>query len=353
MFKQLLAALVAFLGLNATAGAQTATETTARTCALPKIAAAVALKDLPGSDLMLVPVVINGTPKQFLLDIGTNATEISQQAVTELALPENPKGTELLQCGAGCNMMAPYQGPQVSIYDVRDGAGAGSLNTRVRASSFTIGTATARHMQFAVTKDVDMGRAEPYDGLLTGDFLKQYDVELDFSEKKANFLTPTDCTDPDQLIFWPHSQMTILPFTIAKDGKLQVQMMVKGHLIEGEIDTSSPYTVMRRDIAKLMLGLKADDDMVLDGDLKDGQGQPVYAHKVSQIAFPGFTASNVTVLIETYGMSRQRDREKVLGSKAQFADVRIPDFTIGMDVLRHLHLYIVYGQNKLYVTAAE
>lgn len=354
MFRQTSAAIVALLTLNATAAGQDAAlSTAARTCALPKIAATVALKQLPGSDLMLVPVEINHTSKQFLLDIGMNPTEISQRAVTDLGLPASPKGTELLQCGSGCSGMAPYQGSQVSIYDVRDGAGEGALQANVRLGSFGIGDATTRNMQLRVSKDIDMGRSEPYDGLLTGDFLKRYDIELDFGRRKAVFLTPTGCTDPDQVVLWPHSDVTILPVTVADDGKLQVEMTVRGHLIHGEIDTSSPYTVMRRDIAELMLGLKTNADMMPYGDLKDGLGQPVYAVRVPRIAFPGFTAGNVTLLIETNSLIRKRDREKVLGSNARFADARIPDFTIGMDVLQHLHMYVVPGQAKVYVTAAE
>ena len=354
MHRLAFTASVAFLGLNfATGWAASAEPMAERTCGLPKVAASIALKPLAGSDLMLVPVSINGVAKQFLLDVGENSTEISQQAVTDLGLPANPKATELLQCGSGCNGVASYLGPQVPIYDVRDGAGAGALQTTVRLRSFAIGDAVTHDMRLLVSEDRDMGRSEPYDGLLTGDFLKRYDIELDFETQKAVFLTPTGCTDPDQVILWPHSRVTTLPVTVARDGKLQVEMMVKGHLIHGEIDTSSPYTVMRRDIAELMLGLKPDADMKPYGDLKDGLGQPVYAVRVPQIAFPGFTAQNVTMLVETNGMARKQDHAKVLGSNAQFADQRIPDFTIGMDVLRHLHLYAVLGQGKIYLTPAN
>ncbi len=59
---------------------------------------------LPGTNLMLVPVAINGTPKQFLLDIGTNPTEVSQAAVTQLGLPENTKGNENIGANNGSNM---------------------------------------------------------------------------------------------------------------------------------------------------------------------------------------------------------------------------------------------------------
>ena len=354
MFRQAFAAVVAASALCGGAAAQsTATDAAPpRTCDLPKIAATVALQSITSSDLMTVPIAINGAPKRFLLDIGMNPTEISQQAVTDLHLPANPKSTELLQFGSGAPFAAPYQGLDVSIYDVRDGAGGGALQTRVRLRSFSIGDAATRNMSLRVSKDVDMGQSEPYDGLLTGDFLKQYDIELDFKGRKAVFLTPTRCTDPDQIVFWPHSHVTTLPVTVAGDGKLQVQMRVKGHLIQGEIDTSSAYTVMRRDIAELMLGLKAGADMMPYGSLEDELGQPVYAVKVPQIAFPGFTALNVTVLIETNSLIHHRDREKILGSNAQFADARIPGFTIGMDVLQHLHLYVVPAQKRIYVTEA-
>jgi hypothetical protein len=32
---------------------------------------------------------------------------------------------------------------------------------------------------------------------------------------------------------------------------------------------------------------------------------------------------------------------------------RIPDLVIGMDVLKHLHMYVVPGQSKVYATAAR
>ena len=54
------------------------------------------------------------------------------------------------------------------------------------------------------------------------------------------------------------------------------------------------------------------------------------------------------------GMTHNLHREAVLGSRAQFkADPRIPALTLGMDVLRQLHLYVVYGQKNIYMTAAE
>ena len=350
-----LVALIALLGLNSAAVAQT--------CALPSLVDAVGLKPLPGTVLMLVPEAINGTPKQFLLEVGTDPTQVSQASVAQLGLPENAKRTENIGAGGGGDM-APRGGNlsaltngglgSVSIYDVRDKQGAGGAQTRVRVDSFTLGGATGRHLMFLVANDADMGKSEPYDGLMTGDFFKQYDVELDFAGKQINYLTPTKCTDPDKVVLWAHSAVAVIPITMA-DGKISVPVSVQGHQISAVIDTSSPRTLMRRDIAELLVGLKADTpEMMPQGDLKDGKGQPVYAHTFSQISFAGgVAANNVPALIVTNSLTHEIDSQKVLGSWARSADARVPDLTLGMDVLHQLHLYVVYGQKNLYVTAAQ
>jgi beta-lactamase regulating signal transducer with metallopeptidase domain len=346
--------------LNDQAGPSNAAQAaaSASTCALPKLADTVQLNQLPESDLMTVPVEINGKTKQFLLDIGTNPTEVSQATVAELGLPQDARMNSTIM-SAGNGFSGNVGGSalpqlQTPVYDLKGNQTAYSMRTRVRIGTFTIGEATARNMQLMVANDGEIGRSAPYDGLLTDNFFKQYDVEVDFRGKAVNYLTPTQCTDPDQVVFWSHSIVAVIPMTLV-DGKIRVPVMIEGHPVQATIDTSSPRSIMRRDIAELTLGYKADTPaMAPAGDLKDGMGQTVYAHSFSRISFAGgVTAVNVPALIETNGMLRDADRDPVLGSKARSADARIPDFTMGMDVLHQLHMYIVFGQSKLYVTAAQ
>jgi hypothetical protein len=337
-----------------------------RTCTLPAVVDSATLEQLAGTDLVTVPVAINGTPRHFLLDIGTNQTEVSQLTVTQLGLPENYKPGETIGAGNtniagqafGNDLSALTNGGlgNVAVHDVRDNLGAGAAQTRIRIASFTVGRATGRNMMFLVANDARMGKpqSEPYDGLLTGDFFKQYDVELDFAGKQINWLTPTKCTDPNQVVFWSHSAVGEIPMTIA-DGKIQMPVMVQGHQINAVLDTSSARTVMRRDIAELILGLKADTpDMAPNGDLKDGKGAQVYLHTFPQISFAGgVTANNVPTLILTNSLTHEINSELVLGSWARSADSRVPDLTLGMDVLHQLHMYVVPGQGRVYVTSAE
>ena len=46
---------------------------------------------------------------------------------------------------------------------------------------------------------------------MTGYFFRQDDVELDFVQNKLNYLTPTGCTDPDQVAYWPHAAAAVIP----------------------------------------------------------------------------------------------------------------------------------------------
>jgi Aspartyl protease len=366
MIKQIFAASIALLGLNAAAVAQpapaetpAAQTTAAPTCALPSVTDTVEMKPVSGNDLVTVPVEINGKPKQFLLAVSTNASEVSQATVDELHLTEGLKRTETFQSGpatqsdGSANRNANVGATvQATLVDVK-GANPDDGRAHVNIPSFTLGNATGHNLLFAVATDREIGKSAPYDGLMTGSFFKSYDVELDFTSMKLNYLTPNTCTDPHQVVFWPHKEVAVIPMNMV-NGKIQVQVNVNGQLITAALDTSSRQSVMRRDIAENTLNLKANTpQMPPAGDLRDGEDMQIYTATFPQITFAGgVTAYNVPALIQTNGMTHQH-KETELYSRAQFKNApRIPALTLGMDVLRQLHLYIVYGQGNIYMTSA-
>jgi hypothetical protein len=190
--------------------------------------------------------------------------------------------------------------------------------------------------------------------MLTTDILRQYDVEVDFAGRQINFLTPAKCSDPDQIVFWPHGAVGEVPMEVVS-GRIVVPVTIEGHAVNAVIDTTSARSVMRRDVAELTLGLKPGaPDTMPDGETRDGMGQPVYVHTFPRIVFAGgVTAVNVPAFIQTNGMLRDADGAPMRGSNAVMGAARIADFTLGMDVLRQLHLYAVFGHKTLYVTAAK
>jgi hypothetical protein len=368
MFKQIFSVLIAVAGLSGAALAQTSTQQTpppqtpteqalaARTCELPKIADTVPLERVAGSSLVVVPVTLNGSPQKFLLDIGIKRpTAVSPDLMAKLGLPQpNPFPTQLAPGAPGADSRNPDH-INVRVCDLNSNLGCSPRGDRVRVGAFGIGGATGKHLQFAVAQKGEISRTAPYEGFLTGDFLRKYDAELDFAKLQMTWLTPTNCTDPDQVVFWGHSDVAIIPISLAKDGRMQMAAMVGGHPINAEIDTSSARTVMRRDIAELYVGLKPGTaEMAPEGDLKDGMHMQIYTHTFPQIIFAGggVTALNVPVLIQNFSMRPSLSREQHIRG-ALVPNERIPDLSIGMDVLQHLHLYVVPGQGKIYLTAYE
>jgi predicted aspartyl protease len=348
-----------FIALAASNVAAAAQVSAAQTCTLPLIADRVELKPVPGSNLMTVPVTINGTQKQFLLDIAAKPDEVSQATVAELHLPQSNQSTDSLPLVPGVMQRSATQSMQLqaATLDLGGTRTVSDYPARIRVASFTIGGATTHNLQFVIANDREMEKSEPYDGRLTAGFFSQYDIDFDFGGKQLSFLTRTSCPDPDQAVYWPHTEVAVIPMTI-RNGAINVQVTIQGHIINAVIDTGSAQTVMRRDIAELTLGFKPDTpDMMPDGDIRDGRGEHVYRHTFSQISFAGgVTANNVPASIQTNSMLRDMDRTPILGSRALFEagnSQRIPDLALGMDMLHQLHLYAAFGEKELFVTSAE
>lgn len=328
----------------------------ARTCPLPQIADSVPLVPAPGSgSLMLVPVKINNTDQTLLLDIGLKRpTTLSPDAVAKLGLPEPVYFGQPFGGAFGSGIQASSGWSNVRVIDSRHDGGQNSTHDRVSVGSFSVGDATGRHMQMLEADKGVVPTDATYSGYLTGSFFAQYDVEVDVAAKRVTWLTQSQCTDPNQAVFWSHDAVGVIPVSLAPDGRYQMKAMARGHVFNAEIDTSSPVTIMRRDIADEYLGLKSDtDDMKPVDGLKDGHQMQIYLHVLPELIFAGgnVVAQNVPLYIQDYSLVPAIYRHIPLGSRID--NERIPDLTIGMDVLKHLHMYFVPGQGRVLVTAAE
>ena len=355
MFRKMLPAFAALLSLNAAAAAQTDQARPAPVaqgaCAPPALADKTELMPVAGSHLVTVPVEINGVPKRFLLALGSGPDEIAEAAADELHLPRGDR-----------NMISNAMGVQGSqlqfqprFLDVT-GPGARPAPASVRAQSFTLGGAKLPDMPLLISSDRDLGKAKPYDGILTAGGFRHYDIELDFGKGTLSFLAPGGCTDPNRIVTWPHTAVAVIPVTLA-GGKIGVPVTIEGHRIDAVLDSGSDHSVMRRAVAERLFGLKpGTPGMTADPELRDGAGERVWRHTFPEIALEGVVAGNVPALIQANSMVRKARRAPTTGSRLQSSDDAgepIPDLTLGMDVLGQLHLYIAFGQDRIYATPAR
>ena len=80
----------------------------------------------------------------------------------------------------------------------------------------------------------------------------------------------------------------------------------------------------------------------------------VFGHVFSSLDFDGVAVNNphVAVIPDLVG-TKDPDNGVVTGSLIQHVDDGLgSEVTVGMDVLRHLHLYIAFKERKLYISAA-
>ncbi len=322
-------ALVAFLILSGTAVAGTAR---AQSCSAPQLLNSVAMTPVPGSNLMTVPITINGTARKFLIDTGDAGTQVSQAMVRDLALPENT-----------------YSG-QAMEFDVKGSHSAQDVRQRVRTAEFQIGNMKGSDMLFLISPDQALGDTKPYDGLIANDLFSNYDLDLDFAAKRMNYFSANHC--PGQVVYWPEKPVAVIPVTI-RDSKIMVPVTIDGHAIDAVIDTSADRTIMRRGVAEQTFNLDPDSPQMTPVEgLRDGLGERVYTHTFGLIGFEGVAVNNLPVLIQTNSMIRAPHNNFTLGSRAQLATPPIPDLSIGMDVLSRLHIYIAFAEKKLYVSPA-
>jgi hypothetical protein len=304
----------------------------AQTCAAPEFLNTMVMEPVAGSDLMTVPVTVNGKQKKFLLSTSEPVTMVSQAMVRDLSLPE----TTYM---AGAREL-----------NVRGSNSADDARIRVRVAELALGTQKGSGLQFLVSEDRELSNTKPYDGILASDLFSNVDLDMDFGARRLNYFGPNHCAG--NVVYWSQKPVAIVPATVT-GSKISVPVMIDGQKIDAVIDTGAAHTSMRRDIAELTFGFKADTPQMMPaGDLRDGHGAAVYSHAFQALSLEGVDVKNPAILIQTNAMVRNRESGIALGSRAQSTEPRPPDLTIGMDLLHQLHVYFASSEKKLYVTAA-
>jgi predicted aspartyl protease len=307
-----------------------------------KMLASLTMTPLGPGGRVSVPVGINGADRPMLLDTGGGITNISETAAKALQLHI-------------------YDGSRVRLLDSQGNA----THRYVTLDSLQIGALKGSSVNLMVTPNANAS-AEQYDGELAGDLLSRYDVEMDFAAHKLNYFAPAHCEG--SAVYWQAPVQAAIPISLSrpmedrpglparipsKDTHIRVKVMLDGKPITAVINTGQPNTTLSAKIAKYAYDLTADSPGAVH--LNGGDpAHPVFGHVFSTLSFEGVTVSNPHIVVrpDLIG-SKDPDNTVSTGSLIQKEDDNIgADLTIGMDVLKHLHLYIAYQDNKLYLTPA-
>jgi hypothetical protein len=329
-FATLLLLLVA--GFAAPAGAED--------CGPLKQVLSLNLQPAPGGGPRFgVPVTVNGTARNLLLNTEFKESRVSRAVVNDLKLSPRTYGK-----------MLALNGQVLNGYMVTVDLGVGS----------------------SMLKDTEMLVDENiagFDGEFATDMMMRYDIEMDFTGRKLNYFSTDHCDG--KVVYWPTVGYTSLPIrgwdarlantsamnrtgmTPHPEG-LTITVSVDGHEMPATIDTNLAQTTLDADTAHALFDLTADSPGVVQLGSMDGtQTHRRFGYVFKTLSFGGVTLHDPHIMMVPNLLGSKSSETIQADSRIQRrSDDRLATMRIGMDILRNLHLYIATKEQKLYLTLA-
>jgi hypothetical protein len=282
-------------------------------CAAPRLENTVQMEPIGDQGKVAVPIILNGTEKKFLFDTGGGLMNYIQSSVA-------------LKLGM-------FRTDNFVALDL-----AGN-------KSYKIGG--ARHLKFGAisTQDVTVFQEVPdlaFDGILSAGTMTNDDLDMDFGAMRLNFFSADHC--PGGVVYWPHQALAVVPVALTQ-GHFELAVTLDGHPLTAVIDTGSPWSILDLAWAKKNLGFSSEVAAPQLSDIpKDDPDKQIYFRKYSELSFPGIAITKPLVIVRPVQFGDEDD--------SATTKRRAPDLIIGMEVLRHLHLYYAASEQKLYITPA-
>ena len=297
--------------------------------------------------VMVVPIKIDNTDKKLLLDTGGLVSQISRATASKLDLPERYREQRLFDLAGNTS------------------------NTEATVPKLTLGSQSESEVPMAVAPNPDLGTSLPYDGLLATDLFPGDDIDMDFGARRLTTFSPDHCRG--QVIYWPADRIAVVPIT-ENHNLIIIPVTVNGHPLNAVMDTGSQYTVMNMEVADKLFGLAPSSPGMASLTASNGdKSVTLYRHLFDKLTFEGVEVSNLQVyLLPNQVAVHDRPRSlfllgppihsptssaRLYPAPGPLTDpesdtVSVPDVIIGMDVLRHLHVYFAAKEKRLYITDA-
>lgn len=280
-----------------------------------------------GPNRALIPVSINGIPKLFLLDTGGGVSMINGGVADELRLGQRDSGVKML------DLYGHASQKYVSI------------------EKFGVGRQTGEDIQLVVSPDPNFGQGTRFVGLFSPDLMGRYDIEIDFGTYKMNYFSKDHC--PGKVVYWPHQALAVLPFTFQKN-QIKIPVKVDGKDLTAIIDTGASNTTMTAEAARRIFDLSPESPGNIP--LNTRGMVAAFGRVFSSLDFEGVAVTNPhVVIIPRLIGSKDRNNGFRTDSRVKMVDDidGAPDMLIGMDILKKLHLYIAFGEDRIFITEAS
>jgi hypothetical protein len=295
-------------------------------------AASVDLTMTPNG-LPMVPVTLNGSPRKFLFGTAGSISTITQAAADSLNLSAVSSRVRLLSTN-------------------------GNASSRfVSVASFVYGGLQGKDLEFLISPDSNLGSPNlPVDGELAGDIMKRYDTEMDFAGGKLSYFLPDHCDG--HVVHWTTAPASVVPFRRTQPGirnpndtDIRFHVTLDGKDLLAVLNTAGGRSQMS---ARTADTYDVNEDTMGTVPLGTMAGHKVFSYAFKTIAFGDVTVNNprVVILPDVVGRNDPNNAGRTDSRIKKEDDDLEPDLSIGMDVIRQLHIYVATKEEKLYITAA-
>ena len=294
---------------------------------------AVSVDLVPAGDTRaeFVPVELMGKRKLMLLDTGGVWSEILPRTADELGLARKPS--------------------RLVLYHVADTSTANFVTAK-----FQMGPLKVDDFDMMVMpENSDLPGDEKFAGTIAPNVLRNFDADIDFGTNKLNLMLQDHCEG--KVIYWKADSVAIVPITVTSSGHILAHVKLDGRTQYAMLDTGSSNTTLINQEATYSYGLKLGAvDTPQSGNLPGHADMTVYQHVFKSLEFEGISVANATVDVIPNPTRSLTASTAAPETGSHISAIRTDEsavtMLIGMNVLRHFHLYIAYKEERLYITPA-
>ncbi len=251
-----------------------------------------------------IPADVNGRKLDFLVDTGGVTATIEGKQARWLQLT-----------------------PKFSNGGLRGVAGD-TMNNYTVISKFSLGRLEGTDLAAFIDNRLPTGA----DGTISPDMMRHYDVDIDMLRGTLSLFSQKHCAG--QVVYWTRTGYVVLPMRVESNGHIRVSVTLDGAQITALLDTGATHSVIAMHAAKAAGVSENSPDLKLVTD-KDAKYKR-YDYPFKLLDFNGVAVSKPRVQIVSDDYLPGKDT----------------DMIVGISLLRRLHLYIAYGEEKLYITPA-
>jgi predicted aspartyl protease len=268
-----------------------------------------------------VPISLNGTEKNFLVDTGGVYPQVTAQVAEELKLPQHHSPVEFYSEDGSLSQTAAL------VHDFTRGKlRASDMNLQISPAGMEIMSPVA---------------------------FPSYDFEMNFAARKLNILSSDHCEG--KVIYWQSQALAAVPIKI-HNFHVEVPVKLDGKDFTAIIDTGSSTSSIRQDVARSAFDLEpTSPGMTPAGHLGSDEQAVIYTYPFKTLTFEGITVTNPKIAVLPNVMGKNADQthkiNTLIGRNSD--DVALSEVIVGMDVLAKLHLYFAFKEHKLYITEAS